>query len=258
LLNHQPMGFYPPQTIRLEASRRGITFLPVDINESGPAYLPGERTIRLSLGQVKDMGTHHLEAILKAREAGPFTGLADFCRRVKLPRHIIMNLILIGAFDSLHPNRRALLWQLRRGEGLLPPPEIDDFSPYQKFLYEYSLLGLTAGGHLIGFLRPKLAQRGILARAQLDSYPAEKKVQVAGLVIRPHRPPTKSGRTVVFLTLEDETGIIDVTVFENVYRRFGHLLFSCPALIVAGTLQRRGAGLGIIARQVEALPLASV
>ena len=208
------------------------------------------------LGQVKDMGTHHLEAILKAREAVPSRS-GRFCRRVKLPRHIIMNLILVGAFDSLHPNRRALLWQLRRGEGLLPPPEIDDFSPYQKFLYEYSLLGLTAGGHLIGFLRPKLAQRGILARAQLDSYPAYKKVQVAGIVIRPHRPPTNSGRTVVFLTLEDETGIIDVTVFENVYRRFGHLLFSCPALIVAGTL-KEGAGLGIIARRVEALPLASV
>ena len=257
LLNHQPMGFYPPQTIRLEASRRGITFLPVDINESGPDYLPGEGTIRISLGQVKDMGAQHLEAILKAREAGPFAGLEDFCRRVRLPRNIIANLILVGAFDGLHPNRRALLWQLGRGDGteLLPPPQIEDFSPYQKFLYEYSLLGLTAGGHLIGFLRPKLGQRGILARAQLDSLPDGKKVQVAGLVIRPHRPPTKSGRTVVFLTLEDETGIIDVTVFENVYRRFGHLLFSHPALIIEGTLQKRGAGLGIIARRAESLPL---
>lgn len=265
LLSHQPMGFYPPHTIRLEASRRGISFLPVDINQSGPDYLPGQGTIRISLGQVKGIGALHLEAILQARQAGPFTSLKDFCRRVELPQHIVMNLILAGAFDNLHPNRRALLWQLRKGPdrgelpGLaMPPPQIDDFSPYQKFLYEYSILGLTAGGHLIGYLRPQLKKRGILTRAQLESYPSGKKVQVAGLAIRPHRPPTKSGRTVVFLTLEDETGLLDITVFEDVYQRFGHLLFSCPALIVEGTIQRRGAGLGIIARRVEALPLKGV
>ncbi|MGI6037289.1 MAG: DNA polymerase III subunit alpha [Limnochordia bacterium] len=258
LLSHQPMGFYPPQTIALEAKRRGIKLLPVDVNFSQGDFFPQGKTIRLSLRQVKEMSQEGVAAILEARREGPFTDLPDLVRRTNLPRNIVTNLILCGALDGLHPNRKALLWQLQRlpAGGLpwaAPLPQIEDFSPYQKFLYEYSLLGMSCNGHILSFLRPELKKKGYLSHRDLPTLAAGTKVQIAGLVIRPHRPPTKSGRTVVFLTLEDEYGLIDVTVFEDIYWRYGEIIFTKPLLLVTGVLQKRGRGTNIIAHRLEAL-----
>ena len=79
-----------------------------------------------------------------------------------------------------------------------------------------------------------------ISRAQLDPLPDGRRVRVAGIVIARQRPPTRSGRTVIFITLEDETGLIEVTVFERVYQRWGKVIFSSSALIVDGILQKRG------------------
>ena len=127
---------------------------PIIYQEKEPSAFPS--------GRSRTWGPNISRPSLRRGRPVPSAGLEDFCRRVRLPRNIIPNLILVGAFDGLHPNRRALLWQLGRGDGteLLPPPQIEDFSPYQKFLYEYSLLGLTAGGHLIGFFAPQARAAG--------------------------------------------------------------------------------------------------
>ena len=80
------------------------------------------------------------------------------------------------------------------------------------------------------------------------------KIKIAGLVIRPHRPPTRSGKIVVFLTLEDEFGLIDVTVFENIYHRYGEKLFKNPLLSIEGTVARRGGNeAGIVANRIQPL-----
>ena len=294
ILSNQPMGFYPPNTICLEARRRNIPVLPPDINISGEQFsveeLPSQDqlgndgttiapklAIRVSLAQVSGMDKSSLHRILQERSSKPYNSLLDFCQRTGLDTDILTNLILCGAFDSIHTNRRQLLWDLkkiqafcaRQNQPSLFPEEpevlwrehnryqVPDFSFKEKFLQEYSVLGLNVGSHLMTFLRPKLRQRHIASSQELEQSSPGRNVSAAGIVIRPHRPPTKSGRTVVFLTLEDEFGMIDVTIFENVYQKYGHIIFTEPALIVRGRLEQRGNAKSIIARKVEALPLAA-
>jgi error-prone DNA polymerase len=232
------------------------------------------------------MQARALEAILRAREeGGAFTGLADFCRRCcpPVPRDIVEALILVGAFDSLDPNRRRLLWELplvlagRAGSGLFGDgpsaatsgatsgrpgggPErrqgdVPDFSPEEKMAHEYDLLGFSPGRHLLARLRPRLEEVGFVSSARLRRLPAGRAVKVGGLVIRPHRPPTRSGRTVVYLCLEDEEGLVDVTVFERTYQKYGRLIFSdpCPPLAVEGRVERRDGATAVIARRVGTL-----
>ncbi len=81
---------------------------------------------------------------------------------------------------------------------------------------------------------------GVISRSQLDSLPEGRRVRVGGIVIARQRPPTRSGQTVIFLTLEDETGLLEVTVFNRIYQRWGKVIFSSDALIVEGVLQKRG------------------
>ena len=104
------------------------------------------------------------------------------------------------------------------------------------------------------FYRPFLRSKRILSTREAATMQEGMLVRVAGVVIRPHRPPTRSGRTVVFLSLEDEFGLIDVTIFENVYQKYGAVIFGQPALIVSGKIQRRGKGVSIVANAVGALP----
>ena len=292
ILSNQPMGFYPPNTICLEARRRNIPILPPDINISMERFtveelLPdntphGHLTsprlaIRVSLAQIAKMDRESVQTILVQRSKEPYRSLLDFCQRTHLDKDITTNLILCGAFDQLHPNRRQLLWDLGKFQELFTrqyqpslflrgAPEllqesssyqVPDFSSREKFLQEYSVLGLNASTHLMAFLRPYLEHRRVADSRQLEQIPPAKNVCAAGIVIRPHRPPTKSGRPVVFLTLEDEFGMIDVTIFEDVYQKYGHIIFTEPALIVWGKLEQRGNAKSITARRVEALPLAT-
>ena len=300
ILSNQPMGFYPPNTICLEARRRNIPILPPDINISGsqfavealpeapnqPAENPDDDNggvmapklgIRVPLIRVAGMDQASLQKIMHERAIKPYSSLLDFCQRTRLATDIITNLILCGAFDNLHGNRRQLLWDLKKIQSFcaqqaqlsLFSPErgpfweehskyqVADFSFKEKFLQEYSVLGLNTSTHLMAFLRPNLQARRIANSQELEQSPPGRNVSAAGIVIRPHRPPTKSGRTVVFLTLEDEFGMIDVTIFEKTYRRYGHIVFTEPALIVRGRLEQRGNAKSIIAHKVEALPLAA-
>lgn len=301
VLSQQPMGYYPEHVICSEAIRRGIAILPLDINRSeraftveavppGSAVVPAgaRRGIRIALKQLKGMTEAALDAILAARAAGPFTSFADFCARVAIDCDLAERLILAGAFDSLAPNRRALIWQCRqvleegrslRGNalGLRPAApddaaagvgaagsaggaaaaDLPDFDPREKFCHEYDLLGINAHGHFMQFFRERLRARGFIDSAQARRAEIGDCVRVAGLVVRPHRPPTKSGRIVVFFSLEDERGLIDVTVFEGVYNRYGKYIFSDPPppLKVMGRVERRGRGVSIIADRIAPLDM---
>ncbi len=285
ILSNQPMGYYPPQTLAVEARRRGVGFLPLDINRSGESFGVEEKAIRLSLKQLKGMTAASLEAILQARDepgAGPFRSLEEFCPRVGrfggLERDVVENLIRAGAFDSLEGNRKALLWRLDTavaaaravlaadGQGffLAPLPDTDggververaapaDFSLKEKFVMEYDLLGINSGGHFMQFFREGLAGRGYRSTKEVRSARPGTRVKIAGFPVRPHRPPTKSGKTIVFLSLEDEFGLADVTVFEHIYQRFGKFIFSDPAppLVIWGKVERRGLGAAVIAEKI--------
>lgn len=266
ILSHQPMGYYPARTICLEATRRGIQILPPDINRSHLRYTVEENAIRVSLAQVRTMTTNLATEIMQQRTAQEFLSLKDFCQRVVAPRHTITNLILGGAFDNLHANRRHLLWQLDtvihlRHHTRQPLPlsdvtckkeEQSDFTVIQKYQQEVSVLGFSPGKHFMQFSRAALAKRGALPTAIANKAKQGASVTVAGLVLRLHRPPTRSGRTVVFFSLEDEQGLSDVTVFEDVYHKYGSLIYTSTALLVQGYLERRGEGASIIAQRIYA------
>lgn len=289
ILSNQPMGYYPPATIALEAKRRGVAILPVNVNVSEKKFTV-ERTgagwaIRTSLMRVKGMTEEAADSIVGARRSRRFTSLQDFCLRTQVDYGIVENLVLCGAFDELVSNRRQLAWDLPRvfeqcrkwkeefgpmisSDGSLndllgscrqaspktPEDQIEDFSAIDKFRLEFSILHMNTGPHFMEFYRPCLRSKGILCTREAAAMQEGMLVRVAGVVIRPHRPPTRSGRTVVFLSLEDEFGLIDVTIFENVYQKYGATIFGEPALIVSGKVQRRGKGVSIVANAVAALP----
>lgn len=279
ILSHQPMGYYSANTIIGEARRRAAAVLPLDINASGADFsvesLPeGRQGIRLSLRRVKGMSESALQAILAARGETPFAGLPDLLARTggAIARSVAEALILAGAFDSLHPHRRHLLWQLpallaaareqpAAGRLALPAaltgaaPDLPDFSLEEKYLKEYELLGIMVRGHYMGMVRPRLDALGFLSSAAVKQVETGAVVKAAGVVITPHRPPTRSGRTVVFFSLEDECGLLDVTCFEDVYQRYGHHIFTDPRppLAVLGRIERRGNGVSLTAQRLRPL-----
>ena len=259
LLNHQPMGFYSPATLANEARCRGIRFLARGVNKSGERFTVEHGAIRIPLTRVKGMSRSALSTIMRARSEGPFRSLADFYVRTRAEKDVLENLILCGAFDSLYANRRELLaWlpeilTLSSRQRMLdfgPPAKLADFSPAEKHALEYHILGMDIDRHYMSFWRDELRRQGYLTSRQLRSLRGGTWVKTAGLPVRPHRPPTKSGRIVVFLSLEDETGLVDLTVFEDVYQRYGHLLFGpvLGPLRAAGILERRGEGVSVTVR----------
>jgi error-prone DNA polymerase len=259
LLNNQPMGFYPAHTLINQAQLRGVKILPPDINASGTDYAADEGWLRVGLKQIKGIRAEELAAIAAARATKPFSSLEDFLTRVPVQSDTAEALVLVGSFDSLHPNRRALLWYLQErlcGQGRLPlampVPAVEDFSPEEKALYEWDLLGFSLTCHPLQLLRPRLQKAGVVEIAKARQYRAGRQAKIAGLAIRPHRPPTRSGKTTVFLTLEDETGLLDVTVFEEVYHRYATALFGSGLLLVEGQVQRSH-GLALIATQIHPL-----
>lgn len=276
LLSHQPMGYYAAHTLVTVARNRGVGILPPDVNKSAAAFTVEGGAIRTGLTRVRGLSRRTLQALLRAREEGDFADLADFCRRVPAAEDEVTNLILAGAFDGLHPNRRATLWAFRaarkeravsaRGghpHGSLtsapgfPPDGVPDFSPAQKIYLEWRVLGFATGPHPMAPWRPVLARRGYLTARELAAVPHGQRVKVAGLPVAPHRPPTRSGRVVVFLSLEDETGLADVTVFEDRYHRYGALIFTDRPvpLAVHGTVQREGCGAGLVAEKILPFPV---
>ncbi|MDD2201066.1 MAG: DNA polymerase III subunit alpha [Firmicutes bacterium] len=288
LLSTQPMGFYPARTLLVEAKRRGVTALPLDINRSQEKFSVEGEALRVGLMQVSGISSDLVREIVKSREDdGPFRSALDFLCRIKANKGVIENLVLAGAFDSTDPNRKALFWNLGRLAGIAASrratvdagrtygqasllnaerPFIDpkaymgyssenlpDFSAWEKFKHETSVLGFCTSQHAMEFFRPVLARGGIWDSRRIPSAKQGQVVRAAGLVVRPHRPPTKSGKTVVFLSLEDEYGLTDVTVFDNVYQKQGTVIFNNPALIVVGTISRRGDGVSVIAKSIESL-----
>ncbi|MEW5934199.1 MAG: error-prone DNA polymerase, partial [Bacillota bacterium] len=131
-----------------------------------------------------------------------------------------------------------------------------DFTPLEKLAWEHDLLGFGVSGHLMGHLRPYLQKHGYRSSREVATLAEGSRVKVAGLAVRPHRPPTRSGRIVVFLSLEDEFGLVDVTVFENVYRRYGVHIFgeAVPPLAAGGIVGRRGRAVSVTARWIVPLP----
>lgn len=286
MMNHQPMGFYCSNTLAAEARRRGVRVLPVDINEScDKCFAEDPETIRLGFRLVAGIGQEDIRAILQARRDRAFRSLLDFCARVVLPRDVLENLILCGAFDRLHDHRRGILWRLDetldlartcRAEGEetpardsqeritlgdpaeVPTPtawDIPDFSPWDKFVWTWRITGVCAECHAMTYMRDWLDEKGILRAMDVLSLKPGVRVRVAGINVRPHRPPTRSGHPVLFSQLEDETGLLPVTVIGEALDPCTPVFLTAPAVIVEGIVEKRGRGTSLKAERACPLTL---
>ncbi len=259
LLNTRP-GFWPPSILVNEMQRRGGTVLGVDIHRSqATCTLEGE-AIRLGLAYVKGLGEGQIEKIVACRQERPFTDLTDFCRRTGIARRLVERLVLAGAMDEWGEPRRQLVWQLGtlsyKEEGLPLPDELPDLtlpplSQAEQLLAEQSVLGLSTGPHLLSFYRAWLHDNDILDSRQLAETPHGRRVRVAGLLVVHQSPPTAKGFH--FLTLETETGLINVIVRPAVYRRYSRLLRTAHLLLVAGVVQQEEGVVNVLASHMGRL-----
>lgn len=240
LLSHQPMGYYPAHTLITEARRRGVAFLPLDINKSDFPYRVEEGKIRVGLCLLKGLGEAEARRIPERRKT-PYLSPGDLGRRAEVRYEGLRALVLGGAFDRIQKNRRQLLWRLGEekdglfavGGTLLP-----DFSPWERFLRQEEVLPLAAPATVMRALRPKMRAAGLLSTKEARR--GRGFARLAGLPLMPHRPPTRSGRTVVFVSLEDEEGLFDLVLFEDVYQKWGSVLFdgTYGVLVAEGIITR--------------------
>jgi error-prone DNA polymerase len=255
LLSNQPMGYYPPRVLVADAKRLGVDILPVDVNKSLSQYTAENGAIRIGLRQLKGISESEIESILHERAKGRFTSLGDFVFRTNVSRPVLENLVKIGAFDFLE-NRNGLLLKLpklaeqkhRVEKGTAPLFEDDELEPElfvdtsnddikAKLLIERELLSLDLSAHPLDFCGH---DAGITRMKDLSSIPAGKRVKLAGSVIRYQTPPTRNGNRVVYIIMEDGTGIADVTVFSDVQEKCGQVLFREGWIVVEGKIQKRG------------------
>lgn len=252
LLSCQPMGYYPSWVLIGEARRRNIKVLPPNINLSAAGYTVEEGKIRIGLKQIKGMEEKVLTELLALRKERPFATWEDLKNRSNLPVNLREALILTGAVSDFSPSRRALLWTEKMGRA---DPKVPDFTRAEKIALEWDNLGFSWSGHPLSLVRSQLERDGVLPIGTVFRQQPKSEVWIAGLPIRPHRPPTRSDRRVAFFSLEDETGLLDVTVFENTYRRCGHILFSgqLKPLLVRGYYQHRDFAQSFVAQEIKLL-----
>jgi error-prone DNA polymerase len=279
LLNEQPMGFYPPDSLAHEAQRRGITMLPVDVNASGVDCHTEDGAVRLGLRYVSGLKRSDAETVVAARkgvkscfatpESGdvamqdltPFRSVGDFAARTGLGRSALAALAWSGAVDALAGDRRAALWQLgvaAPGEGVdggtqlalpleLPgAPALRELSEWDSLLADYGTTGVTLGAHALKLLRADGAAlpADAVTSADLRALPHGRRVKVGGLVIARQRPATAKG--IVFLLIEDEHGTVNVIIPPPVYERDRHAARAEPLVLCEGKLEKPAAGEGEI------------
>lgn len=278
LLDAQPAGYYGPATIANEARSRGVRILSPSVDCSGEDFIVEDvrsdsephivlpaAGLRVSLRQVSGLSVETRERIIGGQ---PYESFFDCVVRAAPNSDELVQLVLCGAFDAHCPNRRALLWAVpdavahgrtqRNHKGTLPlfvtepdiPMGVEDFSAVEKAVYERQVLGLDVATHLVGFERERIMSKGGLTAAQAATHPPGTEVFVVGNPIRLRFPPTESGRRVMFFDLEDETGLLNVTCFDDVYQRDGHKVICNPYVTLWGTTQDRDGHLSFLARRV--------
>jgi error-prone DNA polymerase len=285
LLNAQPMGFYAPAQLVADAQRHGVTVLPPDVNHSQwdacleplpptqPPVLPAPTetlAIRLGLKQIRGIAQSVGERIVSEREElGPYFSVSEFSERTSSLQATVLQLSSADAFASLQQDRRAALWQAlaqnRRPVdqplfGLLP---LDDdtpgdwlrpLAPDAEVLEDYRTLGLSLKSHPLAFQRESLNQRGVTLASQLPNLPPNRPVRVAGLVILRQRPATAKGIT--FVTLEDESGPLNLIVKPSVWEKHYQICRLSRAWLVEGTLETRSGVTHVIAERLHDLQAA--
>ena len=281
LLNSQPMGFYSPRTLLNEARRGGIRILPPDIHLSGAGFTVEEdgAALRVGLKYTKDLSGPALSSILSEREERPFASTADLYQRTAVERDALENLIRAGFLDPLAPDagRNGLLAaasdlpkkrsRARRRQAELPLPHpaswwemregVADRAGYLPLSVEgrermeWEALSLNVSCHPLSPYRGALKLLGVTPSQEILDLPHGTRVRAAGILEELQRPPTRSGRPVYFLLIEDETGLLQATIFEGVYKRCGHVLHQKGAFLLEGRVkQHRRRGFSFLVKRI--------
>ena len=250
LLNAQPMGFYSPATIIEDAKRRGVRFWPVDVTASAwdcslvsaSSSGAGKPDVRLGLRYVKGLGAADGEKIVAARRESPFASIAALARRTGLDRKAMVALAEADALQNLGPKtRRAAVWQTL---GVTPkdPPFLEEAIPgfvpldnFETIAWDHRTTGSSTRGHPLLPLRSRLAAAGLPTASEVSKLRNGTRARYAGIVICRQRPGTASG--VVFMTLEDETGFVNLVLWPDVFEAHRQLAQTLSFLGVAGRVQ---------------------
>jgi error-prone DNA polymerase len=277
LLDSQPMGFYAPAQLVRDARAHGVevrapdvvasdvacTFEPPSPGQGPPAadadpilFPPDQPAVRLGLGQVRGLSAEGARRVVQARAQAPFADAADLARRARLEARDLAALAAAGALASLAGHRRQARWQVaglaglaaaRRQaplvadahDGVRPSDVAPPLAPAtegEEIVDDYAALGLSIGRHPLALLRGALAGFGVQPAAVLSDYPHGRPARASGLVTHRQRPETARGT--LFVTLEDETGAVNVIVWPRLLERFRAELLGARLMTVYGVWQR--------------------
>ncbi len=270
LLNEQPMGFYPPDSLVHEAQRRGIRVDGPDVNRSRVLCFVerprGGLVVRVGLGYVKGVREEEMESLVAAREKGDaYGGIADLASRSGAGRDGLERLAWAGALDEVSRggtgDRRAALWQV----GLVPPaagsqlalplepaapPPLEPLGGWEKMIAEYRSTGMSLDRHPMELMRDEV-DPALLRSTDLEGVADGSEVEVAGMVVARQRPETAKG--IVFMLFEDERGVVNLIVPPPVYERHRALVRAAPLLRARGRLERREGIVNVLVAEVAPL-----
>ena len=264
LLNNQPMGFYSPATLVKDARRRGVRVRPVSVTESvWECRIESDGALRLGFTQVQGLRREAVVNLLAARRRRAFASVADLKDRVTLSPEALRSLAEIGGLNDLSSDRRTALWEVERptAPGLWRQPtategaEPETKSPlrpmdaFERVAADYSVMRLTTGPHPMALIRERLPD--VWTAEDLKQVVHGQRIQVGGQVICRQRPGTAKG--VVFLSLEDETGISNVIISSALFEQERLRITQEAFLIVEGIAQVRQGTIHLKAERFEAL-----
>ena len=271
LFTHDP-GMYPRRLLLSEARRLGVTVLPLDVNKSTDEYLVessgNQHGVRLALTELQGISETEIKRIIKQQ---PFTDLNDFYLRAQPTRRTFENLALVGGFDQLvgigavsepqqlQLTRGDILAKVKQLNAIKQRPTQDANQPMLDFSVldrlptgnadmdtgervraELSLLKLDVSQHVIELYRPMLDAMGVVTAGELVGLRNKSEVLIAGVRVATQTPPMRSGKRVVFVSLDDGTGCSDATFFDEAQKRCSHILFNTKLLLISGKTRRTG------------------
>ena len=265
LLNSQPMGFYAPAQLIQDVRRHGVEVRPVDIRYSrweshlevdGKDKLPA---IRLGLQRVKGLKHAVADRIVAGRGCGSFESVVEIAERCRVGREDLESLAAAGALAALSGHRHLAHWQVAGIEKEMPlfgqprfneaVPIIGKLSESENVIADYQSTGLTLRRHPIALLRERLLEYGVCAADQIRERRNGSIVRVAGLVINRQRPGTASG--VIFITLEDETGLANLIVWPKIAEAQRRPLLASKLMLVSGVVQKEHDVVHVVAGKIQ-------
>ncbi|WP_448140498.1 error-prone DNA polymerase [Sphingopyxis fribergensis] len=273
LLNAQPMGFYAPAQIVRDAQKHGVEVRPVSINDSHWDCTLEEKdgrylAVRLGFRQVRSLANVHGAAIVGARGDLPFDCVEDVWRRAGVPRAAIERIAEADGFACLSEDRRQGLWKVKglgeaplplfaaadarearfSPEGLEPETALRPMTEGREVVEDYRTLQLSLRAHPLSFLREELERQGIVRCADLANIRDGRNIEVAGVILVRQRPGSAKG--VLFVTIEDETGIANGILWPDRFDIYRRPVMSASMIAMRGRLQKEGEVIHIICDRI--------